>query len=364
MKIALIGYLHGSGGAERQIIMLSNELAEKGYDVHLITLADNNAKYEISPKVRVYDCSDHYSNAIVALVCRYSSLKKLYKKINPDITIHYWLQSAYLTALMPSGKRGKIIYSERSNPENTEHSCALKYIRGLAFRRIDGFVFQSEGARDYFGKEVDSRSVVIHNSVSIPETIYSVPSKDREARIVSVGRLHPQKNFSLLIDAFSKLPSDFHEYTMEIYGDGELRSELQAKIDTMGLADRIYLRGSCKDIFDRIYKAALFVLTSDYEGMPNALMEAMALGIPCVSTDCRPGGARMLIRDGENGYIVPIGDTDALTQKMAYLLKNRKKAEEIAFAAQNIRITNSSKEIFDKWNGFIQKIADGSEQNQ
>lgn len=356
MKIALIGYMHGNGGAERQIIMLSNELAAKGHQVHLLALADYNVKYEVSPAVHIYDLSDTCSNALEGILHRYKKLKAAYQEIQPDVTVHYWLQSAYLTAFMPKSLRGKIIYSERGDPGDAEYSGALGYVRAVAFRLVDGFVFQSEGARDYFGPGVIARSTVIHNSVSVPEDIYTTPSDSRENRIVSIGRLHPQKNQALLIDGFAKIQDQFPEYTLEIYGDGELEEELQAQIDGLGLTDRIRLCGSCKEIFDRIYHASLFVLTSDFEGMPNALMEAMALGIPCISTDCKPGGARTLIQDGENGYIVPIGDADALAEKMAFLLTDREQAETVARNAQRIRVTNSGQEVFRKWNDFIQEL--------
>ena len=356
MKIALIGYLHGNGGAERQIIMLSNELAAKGHEVHLIALADCNIKYEISLDVHLYDFSDQCRNALEGIFHRYHKLKSIYKKIQPEVTVHYWLQSAYLTAFMPKNLRGKVIYSERGDPGDAEYNGALGFVRMLAFRFIDGFVFQSEGARDYFGRRVIARSTVINNSVAVPEDVYTKPSDSREKRIVSIGRLHPQKNQAVLIDSFAKICKQFPEHTLEIYGDGELRTELQTKIDDLGLTDRVFLRGNCKDIFDRIYHSALFVLSSDFEGMPNALMEAMALGIPCVSTDCRPGGASTLIQNGENGYIVPIGDVNSLAEKMAYLLSNQDIAQKVAQNAQRIRVTNSGEEIFRKWDRYINKL--------
>lgn len=220
---------------------------------------------------------------------------------------------------------------------------------------MDGLVFQSEGARDFFDGSVKKKSVVIHNSVNVLQEKYPVPSV-REKRIVNVGRLHPQKNQKLLVDAFAKISKSFPDYKLEIYGDGELHDKLQKQIIDLGLKDRIVIYPSRKDLWDCIYKASLFVLSSDYEGMPNALMEAMALGLPCISTDCRPGGAKTLINEGENGYIVPLGDVDALAKKMEYMLSYKEDVERMAQNARHLQDTHSDKAIFDMWNKFLHRL--------
>jgi glycosyltransferase involved in cell wall biosynthesis len=352
MKIALVGYLHGSGGAERQIIMLANILSARNHDVSLVILAKNNPCYEISSKVNVVDLSSCEVKYGVRILNRFLAYKECLDKLQPDLTVHYWLQSAYFTALISPKKRGKIVYSERGDPYDAEYSGLLGIVRNWAFKQMDGFVFQSEGARDYFGMNIRNCAIVIHNSVSVPENKYSIP-EEREPRIVSVGRLHPQKNQKLLMDAFASISSIFPEYTLDIYGDGILKSQLENRIKELNLADRIRIHNSRKDIFECIRTASLFVLSSDYEGMPNALMEAMALGLPCISTDCRPGGARTLIQDGENGFIVPSNDPVALAEKMKYVLSHKSKADRIAYKAQDILKTHTPQFIFDLWNEYI-----------
>ena len=157
------------------------------------------------------------------------ALKRAYKDIKPDITIHYNLQSAYLTLAMPKKIYCKAIYSERGDPYDKEYSGLLGKIRDWAVKGMDGLVFQSEGARDFFDEKIRAKSVVIHNSVEVPVDKYPVPL-NRRKRIVSAGRLHVQKNHSLLIDAFAKIASDIPEYELVIYGDGDLRESLQKKI--------------------------------------------------------------------------------------------------------------------------------------
>lgn len=220
---------------------------------------------------------------------------------------------------------------------------------------MDGLVFQSEGARDFFDEKIRAKSVVIHNSVEVPVDKYPVPL-NRRKRIVSAGRLHEQKNHSLLIDAFAKIASDIPEYELVIYGDGDLRESLQKKIYNYKLNDRISLLSACKDLWDKIHDASLFVLSSDFEGMPNALMEAMALGIPCLSTDCRPGGAHTLIKDGINGFVIPRKDTNALAEKMLYILTHPDVSKKISEGGRKIAYTHNEKETFDKWEAFLGKI--------
>lgn len=356
MKIVCVGYLHGAGGAERQIVMLANALAERGHEVHLIILAENKSKYSILKNVVVHDLTSAEKDNGNRIINRFKALKNEMSKIKPEVSIHYWLQSTYMCAMMKKSITGRVIYSERSDPGDAEYKGILSVIRSLAFRRVDGFVFQSEGARDFFKGRVIKRSIVIQNSVEVPEGKFLEPCKNRENKIVNVGRLHPQKNQRLLINAFSRIANQFPEYTLEIYGDGELKEDLQEQINQLGLNNRIYLRGTTKNILEKVYTASLFVLTSDYEGMPNALMEAMAVGVPCISTDCKPGGARSLIKEGINGWIVPIHDVEALTEQMRESLDNLCNDEKIAQNAIKMRYLHSSDNTFDKWENFLKLI--------
>lgn len=352
MKLALVAYLHGAGGAERQITLLANVMAKRGHEVHFLVLAEYCKRYPISDKVIVHDLIYAENEGLHPIIGRYMALKRAYKDIKPDITIHYNLQSAYLTLAMPKKIYCKAIYSERGDPYDKEYSGLLGKIRDWTVKGMDGLVFQSEGARDFFDEKIRAKSVVIHNSVEVPVDKYPVPLNRRKC-IVSAGRLHEQKNYDLLIDAFAKIASDFPEYELVIYGDGDLRESLQKKIHDYGLNERISLLSACKDLWDKIKDASLFVLSSDFEGMPNALMEAMALGIPSVSTDCRPGGARTLIEDGVNGFVVPRMDIDALAEKMKYVLEHPEVAKTISEGGRKIAETHDEKRTFDKWEEFL-----------
>lgn len=356
MKIACVAYLHGAGGAERQIIMLANAMVDMGHEVHLLVLASNNQKYSISNKIKVYDLSYAELQKGPKLINRFKALYDALRQIKADVSIHFWLQSAYFTALMRKKIVGKIIYAERGDPGDKEYLGLLGAIRKLSFYRINGFVFQSKGALNYFNKEIRSRATIIQNAISVSSSEYILPCKRRSKKIINVGRLHEQKNQKLLIDAFARISKKLYDYKVEIYGDGLLKDYLEKYIEQKKLSDRINILPSRKDIFNCIYDSSLFVLTSDYEGMPNALMEAMALGIPCISTDCKPGGARDLITSGKNGIIVPCNDANALSSAIEDLICDRNKAEAFAREAQKIRLTNSSKQTFLRWEKYIEDV--------
>lgn len=354
MRIATVAYLHGAGGAERQIIMLSNEMAIRGHDVHMIVLNEFNSHYSISENVKIYNLTEQEKGKL-GIIKRFIAFKKTIKNIKPDVTINYNLQGAYFSILVGKSKCGKILYSERGDPYDSEYSGILGKVRNYTCQHVDALVFQSEGARDFFNIGKKQKAIVIHNSVTVPQDKYPIAEK-RDNRIVTVGRLHHQKNPHLLLDAFCKLASRYPDIHLDFYGDGDMHDELQDKINRLGMEVRVTLHPSQKNIFDCIRTARLFVLPSDYEGMPNALMEAMSLGLPCISADCRPGGARTLIEDGKNGFIVPVRDVNALADKMSYLLDNPDVAKRVAKEARHLGETHTNQVIFDKWNSFLNNL--------
>lgn len=354
MKIVFLSYLHGFGGAERQNIMLANSMAERGYDVTLISICADNNCYQLDERVQYIFLPDRKSNGL-RIITRYQDIKRKLKEIKPDITVNFWFQSAYLTAMMEKSITGKVIYSERGDPGDKEYSGIMGVVRKLTFPRIDGFVFQSKGAQSYFKNSVQSRSTIIPNPVFVKAKDYP-EVKERRKAIVTVGRLHPQKNQKLFIDSFALISNQIPDYILEIYGDGELRDDLQKQINDLGLSDRVFLKKTSTEIHSLIYNASLFVLSSDYEGLPNSLLEAMALGIPCVSTDCRPGGAREIIQDQINGEIVRCGMRDDLARAMLGIIKNDNKMK--LYSREGIVAAGrfDAKNIYAEWETYFEHI--------
>jgi glycosyltransferase involved in cell wall biosynthesis len=203
----------------------------------------------------------------------------------------------------------KHIISERNDPAHFGGSTITRIVSRLLMRKANGFVFQTKDAQAFYGGEIAKHSVIIPNPLFIgddyPDTQYV---GEREETIVTTGRLNKQKNHPLLIRAFKRIAVEFPEYKLIIYGEGPERQNDEALISELGLQERVLLPGTINDVPAKIYKSSLYVLSSDFEGMPNALMEAMALGLPCISTDCPCGGPRELIYKGYIGMLVPVDD--------------------------------------------------------
>lgn len=356
MKVLLLACLRKNksgnsyGGAEKSIINLGNWLARNGYDVTLASVEGSERAFAIDDNVKFvgYDIASRnkfnihfniFKNTIDAL-----------KKNNPDIIIGFWIHPMLYSVLSKLSKNAIKIYSERNDPRK-EYGLISKILRFVMLKKVDGVVFQTKQAKDYFSEKIIKDSRVIHNPVYIDINKYKVPNKF-DNRIVSVGRLSNQKNYQMLIEAFNIIKDDFHQCNLEIYGEGPLRDELDSLIKKYGLSDRVFLMGAFPDVLERIYGSRLFVMSSKYEGMPNALMEAMSMGIPVISTDCPCGGPSELIQDGVNGFLCENGDPVALSRKISYVLR-KDNLNTIIKNEKLICRTHSQDSIFREWERYM-----------
>ena len=187
----------------------------------------------------------------------------------------------------------------------------------------------------------------------------AVPTPMQDKRVVACGRLTEQKRFDLLIEAFHQICDDFPDYRLEIYGEGWQEEDLQQQIDDLERADRIRLMGRQEDVPAAIGNASLFVLSSDYEGLPNALMEALTLALPVVSTDCSGGGARTLIENGRDGVLVPCDDTDALADAIRACLGDPAAAKAMGQQAKQKAAAFSSEAVVAQWEAYLTEIVEG-----
>ena len=255
--------------------------------------------------------------------------------------------------------KAPIIVSERADPKAYSVKTQKK-LSGLAYK-ASGFVFQTDEAKAWYMPYLkDVESVIIPNAIN-PTFIRPKYEGKKEKIIIGAGRLNEQKNFPLLIRAFSRIADKFPEHKLVIYGKGDLLESLKSLSSELGIENRVEFPGYVPDMPQRLEKASMFVLSSDYEGMPNALMEAMASGLPCVSTDCGGGGARFLIQDGENGLLVPQKDENAMADAMTQILSDASLAEKLGNKARKLQDTLAPEKIYGEWEKFIRKIA---EENQ
>ncbi|MBQ7799471.1 MAG: glycosyltransferase [Oscillospiraceae bacterium] len=332
------------GGAERVVSVLANELV-KCHEVSIILTSGNIfSAYPLDEKVNL-----HALPSEKGALKSWLEYRKICKNIAPNVNFAFMTETGIMSALFLAGTGIPVVISERNDPTGADQILNLKFkiLNMFAQRLAKYYVFQSEGAKSYYPKSVQKKSCIILN----PLEVEKLPQRDYsniDNRIVSVGRLHPQKNHSMLIKAFAQSKSkDTH--TLHIYGEGVLRAELEKLVLDLGISDKVYLEGNSKTVHNDIKNAKLFAFTSDYEGLPNALMEAMAIGVPCVSTDCSPGGARMLIDNGENGALIPCGDIAALSATFDNLLNDSVALAKYSANGQGLKERVSVENISRKW---------------
>ncbi len=352
MKIAFAIPAMGFGGAERVVSLLANEFAEKGHEVFILSLTGNTeSAYPLNEKVSLIPITNQSSTTRT-----WCEFRRVCKDLQPDAVLAFLTGVGIVAATFLMGSKIPVIISERCDPSAKDMSLSFKQkaMERISRHFTSGYVFQSDGAKAFFPRSIQKKSCIILNPLNTDS--FPVRNEDQiEDKIVSVGRLSPQKNQKMLIDAFAASEAKDH-HTLHIYGEGPLREELQRQIDSLGLSDRVFLEGNSKEVLEKIKNAKVFAFTSDYEGLPNALMEAMALGLPCISTDCSPGGARMLIQNGENGFLVPCGDTAQFTKELDTLCGDEEKLKEFGEKARDITKETNIEVIAKKWLDFIDQV--------
>lgn len=350
------------GGAERVVATLANTLCENN-DVSIITLVHGKIQYSVNEKVNTICLATGKKNRNkllkfvffpVNFLKRCLKMKKIFKNEKPDIIISFLPESCFLTAFLKD-KNSKLIISDRNDPKVEYKDFKYNFLMKKLYPKADGYVFQTNEAKEYFEKFIDFKTKkwsIILNPVN-PVFLNKVYEGEKVKKIVSVGRLQEQKNQKLLIEAFSIISNKFPEYGLYIYGEGPLRFDLENKIKELKLDEKVFLPGAVDNIGEEIKDARLFIMTSIYEGMPNALIEAMVLGLPVISSDCPCGGPKMLIENEKNGYLFKNNNIEDLICKIELLLNNEEKCREIGYEASKIvRLVNSNK-INKEWEKII-----------
>lgn len=353
------------GGAERVISILSNEWIKMGIKVSIIITGEQKeCVYPLSEEINLIYLNGLKKEKMFPHLEFIKDIRQIIKEKKPNAVISFMNDTCAYAAISMLGLKIPLFYSERNDPNKVNQDMKNKVYRKIVEIFSRGIVFQTEGAKKCYSTNVQKKSKVILNPMitnNFPECDYSFLNKE----IVSVGRLSHQKNHKLLIEAFDIVVKKYPTYKLKIYGSGNLKSELFQLIKKLGLENNVFLMGNSNNILNEIKKSKLFILTSNFEGLPNALMEAMAIGLPCISTDCSPGGARMLIKEGINGYIVPCGDKKLLAKRIIEILPDNKKLKEIGEEAKKIKIKVDSKKIAQSWIEFFKdKIEDNKNENK
>lgn len=359
MKIAFVSQPLCSGGSERVVAALANAFDDLGHEVKIIVVDNGDENVYPTNDAIEFIHIDKPKNPVTDLFHRALRMRKFFSAYKPDIIIPFTTQKSVSALLAVLFTKHKVIACERNNPSEDPSNKFLRVLRKLLYWRADGFVFQTQQAKEYFSLKIQSRARVIFNPIS--SNIVEPWNGPRTKRIVMASRLYPQKNIAMAIDAMAEIAKKYPEYTLEIYGKGyqgqdEYEKKLLKQIADLNLQNNVMLKGFSSNLHLDIRDASVFLLTSDHEGMSNSLIEAMALGLPCISTDDPNGGARALISTGENGVLIPVGDKEACIRSLNILLGDAELRNRIANNAVKVREELSINRIANQWIGFILEV--------
>lgn len=337
-------------GAAKIATWLANKFAEDNIEVYFVTYLDSKYSDKLSDKVKYICINCNDSNRYVRSLKVISRLNKLLRNIHPSLAISFLPSESLFMLIARCCLKIPIIVAERSDPYLEKSVVAT--VGRFAFRFADGAVFQTHGAMNYFPTKVRNRGTVIANP-ALSVKIDFVPYKHRRNAISHVARLDlRQKRQDLLIDAFKIVLQQVPEVKLEIYGDGASEREIKEKVNLLQMNDSIVFKGRVNNVTEYISGTKISVLSSDFEGIPNSIIESLAAGVPVVSTDCSPGGARELIKDGYNGYVVPRNAPDLLAERILFMLNNPDKAEQLAHNGLSISEQLDEKAIYEKWKDY------------
>lgn len=354
MKIIFCIDSLNKGGAERVLANLVNDFCQNN-DILIITTSSTKSDYNINKKVKILSLDNNQNNIKFKNIKRLYYLNKYVKMFEPNIIVTFMPRQSFRVLAIKKLLKKKVVVSVRNDPNKEYKRLKNKIAMKMLYPKADGFIFQTEDAKNYFCEEIQKKSTIIANPI---DDSFIVKPYDgiREKVIVNVGRLEKQKNQKLLIDAFYDFQKVHKDYILKIYGDGSLENELRAQINKLNLSQKVFLMGKTDDIKSQIYKASIFILTSDYEGMPNSLMEAMALGIPCISTDCPIGGPKFLIKNNINGILIETNKNEELLDGILKYIEDPKFAKKCGNNASKDMKQFTVKKINNLWLDYIKKI--------
>lgn len=344
------------GGAEKVSCAIASFLVSKGHKVELLTMSNESATYPLDKRVSRYCLlkESERKNFLLNNIIRFARFVKYLLGYKPDVYLAMLPRNIITMLSMKFLTSAKVIAAERATPASYKQKIQKKLL-SLA-SKADGWVFQTNEQKDWYTSRTSlDNPIVIPNAINT-DVLKQGESVDRSKTIVSAGRLTDQKNHELLINAFARIAEKHSDYNLMIYGEGPNRKKLSNQISRLNLNNRVFLHGYSSDVVSSVSKSSLFVLSSDFEGMPNALMEAMAMGVPSISTDCGGGGAKFLIENEKNGLLVPIGDVDALASAMDRVLSDRAFSEKISKNARTLCKTLAPDVIYGQWERFLDEI--------
>lgn len=364
MKVCFFIWGLRAAGAERVLSFLANAWSEKGWRVVILTMEDGKVEpfYPLAGEVEVRTLdllrdSTSFASGLANNLRRVRAIRRAFREAAPDVLISFVDKANILAVLASRGLGIPLIISERTDPSRRSLGRWWSALRDLAYPRADTLIFQSQTVLDWFPARVRRKGMVIPNPVPAPPPGTRAPARDTPSRrIVAMGRLFPVKGFDILLEAFSLAAVQEPAWILDIWGEGPERKALQEQAGRLGLADRVKFPGLTEHPSEVLRGADLFILSSRAEGFPNVLVEAMACGVPVISTDFG-GAAKEIIREGVDGTLVPPEDPPALAAAMLRLMSDPAARARLAQRAPEVVERYSGERILGLWEQAVERAA-------
>jgi GalNAc-alpha-(1->4)-GalNAc-alpha-(1->3)-diNAcBac-PP-undecaprenol alpha-1,4-N-acetyl-D-galactosaminyltransferase len=353
-----------SGGSERVITTMANYWAAKGEKVTVITFATESTDfYTLHPEVKrvalgLTAASAHLWEALKNNLGRLKSLRQEIRASRPDVVISFIHWTNMLTLLALTGQGVPAIVSERSDVRKHRIGPFWSALRRLLYPKAHALIVQSEAMRVWAETIIrNDRVYLIPNPVAPPAaSLRDATSSPPGPQVVAMGRLGFEKGYDLLLDAFEKCVAEHPGWSLVILGEGEERGRLTELATRLGIEDRVRMPGVVREPATVLRSADIFVLPSRYEGFPNALLEAMACGLPVVSFDC-PSGPAEIVRDDVDGVLVNPEDVDALALAMRRLMSDESERKRLASRAPEVLQRFGVEKVMDTWERVIEDVS-------
>jgi len=349
MKVLMVVKRLRYSGAYKMFMWVAKALADRGFDVTVYTFMSNDVK-ELPSNIKWIQEDWQHAGFFAQL----KALRRIVKSVNAECSISFLLDANILNTFACLGTKTKSVVCERNDPFKPGY-YKLKLLKPF-FRFAKGAVYQLPRVAEFY-KNIKAPTAVIPNPVLCQSNIELKPFSERDKIIVSVGRMDVfQKRQDVLLKAFRLFLKNYQDYKLVFWGDGPDELKVKKMAKEMGLDKNVIFAGVTENPQESIKNAKFFVLSSDFEGIPNALIEAMAIGLPCISTNCRPGGAAVLIENGVNGMLVSPNNVSELAGQMEYIAGNASVADSLGQEAKKIVDVFSEKKITDLWCRYIMDL--------
>jgi GalNAc-alpha-(1->4)-GalNAc-alpha-(1->3)-diNAcBac-PP-undecaprenol alpha-1,4-N-acetyl-D-galactosaminyltransferase len=361
MKVTLAIYgLSWSGGAERVMSIIANYWASQGWDVTLLVLVDNSSFYPLDPRIKVEFLNiarNSSANLPLALINTWQRIAILRRRIiasEPEVVISFMNTINVYSILACWNLQIPTIVCEHIYPGFSDANKIWQGVMKLAYRHADLVTVLTQNALPFYPAHKGYRSIVMPNPVLEPPATTATERLLATPSLVAIGRLHPQKGFDLLLEAFARLHDKHPDWQLTILGEGPIRSELEALRSQLKLTECVHFPGSVTNVPDYLRQADLFVMSSRFEGFPMALCEAMACGACVLATDCLSGPSD-IISDGVNGMLVATEDVEALAAGLDRLMSDPAKRQQLASNAPQILDRFGLEQVMKLWDEAIDR---------